>query len=146
MPFSISALIGRAPSYLSVPLTSPQLRWLRLNSTDFASAPLAWPQLRWLGLSSAGIRPHFGSVAATSSISFCIIVLSAVASPANLWRAYAEIEWAEDEHIEEEPINIFDQPARAGDIEVFEHFLRANSREQAKAALREEFPNIRFYR
>lgn len=67
-------------------------------------------------------------------------------APANLWRAYAEIEWAEDEHIEEEPINIFDQPARAGDIEVFEHFLRANSREQAKAALREEFPNIRFYR
>lgn len=66
-------------------------------------------------------------------------------TPANLWRAYAEVEATEDEQVED-PINVFDQPIRAGDILVFEHFLRANSRKQAKDLLRGEFPNIRFYR
>ena len=48
--------------------------------------------------------------------------------PANLWRAYAEL-------VHED-----------GTTDIFEHFLRANSREKAKAQLVEEFPNIRFYR
>lgn len=48
--------------------------------------------------------------------------------PANLYRAYVEMEITE------------------GVIDVFEHFLRANTREKAKQALREEFPNITFYR
>ncbi|MCY1283626.1 hypothetical protein D9M68_940250 [compost metagenome] len=49
-------------------------------------------------------------------------------APANLWRAYCEMEITE------------------GEIDVFEQFLRAGTREQAKAALRDEFPNISFYR
>ena len=49
--------------------------------------------------------------------------------PADLWRAYAEIEWM-----------------AGADVDVFEHFLRAPSREKAKAELAKLFPNIRFYR
>ena len=48
--------------------------------------------------------------------------------PANLWRAY--FEWVPDD----------------GDTEVFEQFIRADSRKQAKKLLAEDFPNIRFYR
>lgn len=48
--------------------------------------------------------------------------------PQPLWRAYCEQENTE------------------GVIDVFDHFLRAGTREQAKAKLRDEFPNIRFYR
>ena len=50
-------------------------------------------------------------------------------APANLWRAYAELEWM-----------------GGADIDVFEQFIRADSREQAKKLLAEDFPNIRFYR
>lgn len=68
-------------------------------------------------------------------------------APANLWRAYAEVEAAEDEQVDEaDRINVFDQPTRAGDILVFEQFLRANSRDEAKESLRQQFPNITFYR
>lgn len=48
-------------------------------------------------------------------------------SPANLWRAYCE---EEDEH----------------GVLVAELFIRASSREQAKAAIREEYPYATFYR
>ena len=44
-------------------------------------------------------------------------------APANLWRVYAE-----DEDL------------------ILDKFLRANSREAAKAAILEEYPNVRFYR
>lgn len=70
-------------------------------------------------------------------------------APANLWRAYAEQEVPVDEEEADDgigPINCFDQPKRAGDIDVFDVFVRAPSREQAKALLREDYPNIRFYR
>ena len=50
-------------------------------------------------------------------------------APANLWRAYAELEWMD-----------------GADIDVFEQFIRADSRKQAKKLLAEDFPNIRFYR
>lgn len=45
-----------------------------------------------------------------------------------LWRAYCEQENTKEE------------------IDVFDQFLRAKSREQAKDILRQQFPNIRFYR
>lgn len=45
-----------------------------------------------------------------------------------LWRAYCEMEITE------------------GEIDVFEQFLRARNRDEAKAKLRDEYPNIRFYR
>lgn len=63
-------------------------------------------------------------------------------APANLWRAYAQEEATKDA-----PHNPhrFHQ-VRQGDILVFEQFVRANSREQAKALLLEDFPTISFYR
>ncbi len=68
-------------------------------------------------------------------------------APANLWRAYAELEAAEDEQVDEaDRINVFDQPTRAGDILIFEQFLRANSRDEAKEKLRLQYPHISFYR
>lgn len=45
-----------------------------------------------------------------------------------LWRAYCEMEITE------------------GEIDVFDQFFRARSREQAKELLREDYPNITFYR
>lgn len=65
--------------------------------------------------------------------------------PANLWRVYAEDEATEDEQIDE-PINVFDQPRRSGDVLILDKFLRANSRKQAKAMILEDYPNVRFYR
>lgn len=38
------------------------------------------------------------------------------------------------------------QETEPGVIDVFDHFLRAGNRNKAKEALREQFPNIRFYR
>lgn len=63
-------------------------------------------------------------------------------APANLWRAYAEKEATKDNPLNAHLI----YPVRAGDILVFEQFIRANSREQAKALLLEDFPTISFYR
>lgn len=68
-------------------------------------------------------------------------------APANLWRAYAEVERKEDEEGTGDKIRDYlNPPGRAGDILVFEQFIRANSREQAKKLLREDFPTISFYR
>lgn len=68
-------------------------------------------------------------------------------APANLWRVYAEDEATEDEGADDiDQINVFDQPRCAGDILILDKLLRANSREAAKAAILEEYPNVRFYR
>lgn len=49
--------------------------------------------------------------------------------PANLYRAYAAFEWDPNEKVLET-----------------EMFVRANSRDEAKAKVREEYPNATFFR